>query len=192
MAAGTSIITERSPYIVRTSFTLPQSSVLDRRLGGQERHQEGRHASSPTTARASTPRSRSRSASRQAGGQVVEAIRVPLAQPRLRAVPAARRRRQARCALRVRAVGPGRHVHEAVRRARPRQGRHQADRHRRRDRRRPAQRHGRRGARRRHLAPSTRPLTTRRRTRLSSRPSRRPTTACARTSWRSAAMTACT
>src|SRR6266480_4753984 len=28
MAAGTSIITERSPYIVRTSFTLPQSSVI--------------------------------------------------------------------------------------------------------------------------------------------------------------------
>lgn len=28
MAAGTSIITERSPYIVRTSFTLPQSSTV--------------------------------------------------------------------------------------------------------------------------------------------------------------------
>jgi branched-chain amino acid transport system substrate-binding protein len=28
MAAGTAIITERSPYIVRTSFTLPQSSVI--------------------------------------------------------------------------------------------------------------------------------------------------------------------
>jgi branched-chain amino acid transport system substrate-binding protein len=28
MAAGTSSVTERSPYIVRTSFTLPQSSVI--------------------------------------------------------------------------------------------------------------------------------------------------------------------
>src|SRR5579871_5620248 len=28
MAAGTSIITEKSPYIVRTSFTLPQSSTI--------------------------------------------------------------------------------------------------------------------------------------------------------------------
>src|SRR6201984_2883214 len=28
MAAGTSIITEKSPYIVRTSFTLPQSAVI--------------------------------------------------------------------------------------------------------------------------------------------------------------------
>jgi hypothetical protein len=41
MAAGTSIITERSPYIVRTSFTLAQSST-NRRLGRQERHQESR------------------------------------------------------------------------------------------------------------------------------------------------------
>ena len=44
MAAGTSIITERSPYIVRTSFTLAQSSDHHRRLGGEERHQEGRDA----------------------------------------------------------------------------------------------------------------------------------------------------
>ena len=42
MAAATSIITERSPFIVRTSFTLPQISRADRRLGGEERHQEGR------------------------------------------------------------------------------------------------------------------------------------------------------
>ncbi len=41
MAAGTSIITERSPYIVRTSFTLAQSSEIIGRLGGEERHQEG-------------------------------------------------------------------------------------------------------------------------------------------------------
>ena len=44
MAAGTSIITERSPYIVRTSFTLAAVVRDHRRLGGQERHQEGRHA----------------------------------------------------------------------------------------------------------------------------------------------------
>jgi branched-chain amino acid transport system substrate-binding protein len=28
MVAGTSIVTERSPYILRTSFTLPQSTVI--------------------------------------------------------------------------------------------------------------------------------------------------------------------
>ena len=63
-AAATSAITERSPYIVRTSFTLPQVDGADRRLGGQARHQEGRSPSSPTTARASTPRSSSRASSR--------------------------------------------------------------------------------------------------------------------------------
>ena len=49
------------------------------------------------------------------------ALRVPLAQPGLRALPAARGRRQARRALRLRAVRRRRAVHEAVRRARPRQ-----------------------------------------------------------------------
>ena len=39
-AAGTSIITERSPYIARTSFTLAQSTRADGRLGGGKRHQE--------------------------------------------------------------------------------------------------------------------------------------------------------
>ena len=43
MAAGTSIITERSPNIVRTSFTVPQSCRHHRRLGGAEQDQEGRH-----------------------------------------------------------------------------------------------------------------------------------------------------
>ena len=44
MAAATSIITERSPYIVRTSFTLPQATVPMADWAAQERHQEGRHA----------------------------------------------------------------------------------------------------------------------------------------------------
>ena len=55
-------------------------------------------------------------------------------QPGLLALPAEGRRRQARCAVRLRAVGRRRAVHEAVRGARPRQERHQADRPRRRDR----------------------------------------------------------
>ena len=43
MAAGTSAITEASPYITRTSFTLAQVDGPDGAMGGQERHQEGRH-----------------------------------------------------------------------------------------------------------------------------------------------------
>ena len=52
MAAGTSIITERSPYIVRTSFTLACVLFHHRRLGCQERHQEGRDADLRTMRRA--------------------------------------------------------------------------------------------------------------------------------------------
>jgi branched-chain amino acid transport system substrate-binding protein len=44
MAAATSSITEASPYIVRTSLTLPQASRGAGRLGAQERHQESGHA----------------------------------------------------------------------------------------------------------------------------------------------------
>ena len=44
MAAGTSTITEASPYIVRTSFTLAAGDRADGRLGPEERHQEGRDA----------------------------------------------------------------------------------------------------------------------------------------------------
>ena len=39
-----SIITEQSPYIVRTSFTAAAGDRADGRLGRQERHQEGRDA----------------------------------------------------------------------------------------------------------------------------------------------------
>ena len=105
MAAGTSIITERSPYIARTSFTLRAVVGDHRRLGGQERHQEGRDASSPTTRPAPTRENSFKpTRSRPAGGEVVEAITRAARQPGLRAVPAARRRRQARRDLRVRAV----------------------------------------------------------------------------------------
>ena len=42
MAAATSAITEASPFVVRTSFTLPQVVGEHRRMGDQEQHQEGR------------------------------------------------------------------------------------------------------------------------------------------------------
>ena len=41
MNAGTSIITTKSPYSVRTSITLPQAAEIARDVGGQEWHQEG-------------------------------------------------------------------------------------------------------------------------------------------------------
>ena len=151
MAAGTSIITERSPYIVRTSFTLAQSSTiigdwaakngikkvatLDIRLRARQRRAE--------LLQAELHRRRRRDRRRGQGAP---------GQSRLRAVPAADEGCQARRHVRVRAGGAGRQLHEAICRARARQIRHQGDRPRRRDGRRSAERHGRRGARRRHRA----------------------------------------
>ena len=147
MAAGTSIITERSPYIARTSFTLPQSSVIIADWAAKNgikkvvthrlRLCAGRRRREIVHRALQGGRRRGRGGDQGAAGQ-----------SRFRAVPAARRRCQARCDLRVRALRPGRHLHEAVRRARPRQGRHQADRPGRRHRRRSASRHGRRRDRR--------------------------------------------
>ncbi len=68
------------------------------------------------------------------GGEIVEAVRVPLQNPDFRTLPAARSRCQAGCRLRLRSLGRGLAVHEAVCRPRPGRCRHQADRHRRRDR----------------------------------------------------------
>ena len=73
------------------------------------------------------------------GGEIVGSVRVPLQEPRLLAVHPAHQGREAGGGVRVRARrrGGGR-LHEGVRRARPGQGGHQADRHRRPHRRRRA------------------------------------------------------
>ena len=80
MAAGTSIITERSPYIVRTSFTLPQSSVtiadwatkngIKKVVTIVSDYAPGADAEKSFTERFTA-----------GGGQVIEAIKVPLANP---------------------------------------------------------------------------------------------------------------
>jgi branched-chain amino acid transport system substrate-binding protein len=80
MAAGTSIITERSPYIVRTSFTLAQSTVpmadwavgngIKRVVSMVSDYAPGHDAEKSFTDRF-----------KQAGGQILESIRFPLANP---------------------------------------------------------------------------------------------------------------
>jgi branched-chain amino acid transport system substrate-binding protein len=80
MAAGTSIITERSPYIVRTSDTVPQSSVIIADWAAKNKikkvvtivsdYAPGFDADKSFTERFNA-----------AGGTVAEAIRVPLASP---------------------------------------------------------------------------------------------------------------
>ena len=80
MAAGTSIITEKSPYIARTSFTLGQSSVITADWAAKEGIKKvvtlvsdygpGHDAEASFKQRFLT-----------AGGQVVGELRVPLASP---------------------------------------------------------------------------------------------------------------
>jgi branched-chain amino acid transport system substrate-binding protein len=80
MAAGTSIITEKSPYIARTSFTLGQSSVITADWAAKagikkvvtfvSDYGPGHDAEASFKERFT-----------QAGGQVVAALRVPLATP---------------------------------------------------------------------------------------------------------------
>src|SRR5476651_2350773 len=80
MAAGTSIITEKSPYIARTSFTLPQSSTIiaDYALKNNMKkivtivsdYAPGADAEKSFSGQLTT-----------GGGTVVEAIKVPLANP---------------------------------------------------------------------------------------------------------------
>jgi branched-chain amino acid transport system substrate-binding protein len=80
MAAGTSIITERSPFIVRTSFTLPQSSVIMARWALMNGIRKVVSLVSDYA-----PGIDSENAFKQAfisgGGTIPEFIRVPLANP---------------------------------------------------------------------------------------------------------------
>lgn len=80
MAAGTSIITERSPYIVRTSFTLPQSSSI---IGDWAAKNGIKKVATLTSDYA--PGNDALASFKEnftaGGGEIVEEIKVPLANP---------------------------------------------------------------------------------------------------------------
>ncbi len=80
MAAGTSIITERSPYIARTSFTLPQSSVIIADWAVKNNIKKVVTMVSDYAPGADSEKSFSERF-KSAGGEIVGAIRVPLANP---------------------------------------------------------------------------------------------------------------
>jgi len=80
MAAGTSIITERSPFIVRTSFTVPQSCVIVADWAAKNNIKNvvtivSDYAPGFDAEKSFTDRFKA------AGGTIAEAIRVPLANP---------------------------------------------------------------------------------------------------------------
>jgi len=80
MAAGTSIITERSPYIARTSFTLPQSSVIIADWAAKNNIKKVVTIVSDYAPGADAEKSFVGQFTRT-GGQVAEQIKVPLANP---------------------------------------------------------------------------------------------------------------
>ncbi len=80
MAAGTSIITEKSPYIVRTSFTLAQSSVIIANWAAKNKIKKVVTIVSDYAPGADAEKWFS-DTFKAAGGTVAEAIKVPLANP---------------------------------------------------------------------------------------------------------------
>ncbi|WP_024512792.1 ABC transporter substrate-binding protein [Bradyrhizobium sp. ARR65] len=80
MAAGTSIITEKSPYIVRTSFTLPQSSTI---IGDWAVKNGIKKVATLTSDYA--PGNDALTSFKEhfaaGGGEIVEEVKVPLANP---------------------------------------------------------------------------------------------------------------
>src|ERR1700756_2228213 len=80
MAAGTSIITEKSPYIVRTSFTLPQSSTI---IGDWAVKSGIKKVATLTSDYA--PGNDALASFKEhftaGGGEIVEEVKVPLANP---------------------------------------------------------------------------------------------------------------
>src|SRR3984893_5207317 len=80
MAAGTSIITERSPYIVRTSFTLPQSSVIIADWAAQNGIKKVVTVVSDYAPGADAQNS-FKERYGKAGGQIIDEIKVPMLNP---------------------------------------------------------------------------------------------------------------
>jgi branched-chain amino acid transport system substrate-binding protein len=80
MAAGTSIITEKSPYIVRTSFTVPQSCVIVADWAAKNKIKKVVTMVSDYAPGADAQKSFTERFT-EAGGQVIEAIKIPLANP---------------------------------------------------------------------------------------------------------------
>ncbi|BAM88448.1 conserved exported hypothetical protein [Bradyrhizobium oligotrophicum S58] len=80
MAAGTSVITEKSPYIVRTSFTLPQSSTI---IGDWAVKNGIKKVATLTSdyAPGNDALASFKERFTAGGGEIVEEIKVPLANP---------------------------------------------------------------------------------------------------------------
>ena len=117
MVSGASVVTERSPYYVRTSFTLGQQSGIIADWAIQNGSKKTVCILSDWTpgAEAGTVFEKAFYQRRRPSPRYAEGA---TSQSGLRAVPAARARSSARHAFRVRAGGTGRNARQAVRRTR--------------------------------------------------------------------------
>jgi branched-chain amino acid transport system substrate-binding protein len=152
MAAATSAITEASPFVVRTSFTLPQASV-----GMAEWANKNGIKKTVTLVADYGPGFDAEKffADRVTlnGGQVMDKLRTPLRAPDF--APMLQKVRDAKPDALFVFLPSGQgaaFMKQFIERGLDKSG-HPADRHRRRHRRRPAGRHGRRGAGRHQFAP---------------------------------------
>ena len=145
MISSTTAVVEKSPYFVRTSGTLAQSSAI--MADWAMRNGIGKAVTLVTEFAPGLEAEETFTNNfKAAGGQIAETIRVPLRSPDF--APFLQRVRDAapQAVFVFIPSSSGRHLRQAVRGARPRQGRHQADRARRPDRRRSTVEHGRRHA----------------------------------------------
>ena len=81
MNAATSIITTKSPYMVRTSVTHAAAQRDARHLGATRAASRRSTPWCPTTVRATTPKARSSARFKEAGGEIVGSVRFPVANP---------------------------------------------------------------------------------------------------------------
>ena len=95
MISGTSVVTERSPYYVRTCFTLGQQSGIIADWALKNGSKKAVSVLSDWAPGAEAGKVFEQHFN-QGGGQVLETLKVPLANPGFRAVPATRRRPEAR------------------------------------------------------------------------------------------------
>jgi hypothetical protein len=126
MVSGTSVVTERSPYYVRTSFTLGQQSGIIADWAIKNGSKKAVAVLSDWAPGAEAGKVFTDHFTK-GGGEVLDTLKVPLANPDFS--PFLQRARDL-------SGRPSRHFRAAIRRARPRQIRHQADRARRHRRRR--------------------------------------------------------
>ncbi len=127
MVSGTSVVTDKSPYYVRTSFTLGQQSGIIADWAIKNGSKKAVAILSDWAPGAEAGKVFEANFTK-GGGQILDTLKVPLANPDFSPFLQRAHDLAAGYPVRFRARRTGRHLRAAIRRARPRQIRHQAHR----------------------------------------------------------------